>query len=243
MTSAFGSGPFERMLRWLRAGYPEGIPQHDYVALFGILNRTLTDVEVEQIATALHAGDGALAPEVPAERIREIIRSALHLNPSDDDVRRVAGRLALGGWPLVAPDALEADAPAAPGPEPEPEPVLPPVAEPPALASDLGPLRPPTRIERMLGWLKAGYPHGIPEADFVPLLGLLQRRLSAEEMRALGERLRATGLVPANRVDVGVEYLRITRELPDEAELRRIVDHLRETGVELVDDPEPDGPV
>ncbi|MBK8462304.1 MAG: DUF3349 domain-containing protein [Nigerium sp.] len=93
----------------------------------------------------------------------------------------------------------------------------------------------------MLGWLKAGYPHGIPEADFVPLLGLLQRRLSADEMQALGERLRATGLVPANRVDVGVEYLRITRELPDEAELRRIVEHLRQTGVELADDAERDG--
>ena len=238
MTPAFGSGPFERMLRWLRAGYPEGIPQHDYVALFGILHRTLTDAEVEQIASDLHEGEGGLDSNIPAERIREIIRSTVHMNPSDDDVRRVASRLALGGWPLVATDALEADEPAAAEPEPEPAPA----PEPPASAPDLGPLRPPTRIERMLGWLRAGYPHGIPEADFVPLLGLLQRRLSSEEMQALGERLRAAGLVPANRVDVGVEYLRITRELPDEAELRRIVDHLRETGVELVDDPERGGP-
>ena len=202
MTPAFGSGPFERMLRWLRAGYPEGIPQHDYVALFGILHRTLTDAEVEQIASDLHEGEGGLDSNIPAERIREIIRSTVHMNPSDDDVRRVASRLALGGWPLVATDALEADEPAAAEPEPEPEPA--PAPEPPASAPDLGPLRPPTRIERMLGWLRAGYPHGIPEADFVPLLGLLQRRLSSEEMQALGERLRAAGLVPANRVDVGV---------------------------------------
>ena len=32
----------QRVLQWLRAGYPEGVPQQDYVALLGILRRTLT---------------------------------------------------------------------------------------------------------------------------------------------------------------------------------------------------------
>jgi len=240
MTPALGPGPFERMLRWLRAGYPEGIPQHDYVALFGILHRTLTDAEVVQIADDLHEIDGVPDSGIQVERIREIIRSTVHLNPSDDDVRRVVSRLALDVRPHDETDAHEADELTAQEPTAD-EPAQASAPEPPTADSGLGPLRPPSRIERMLGWLKAGYPHGIPEADFVPLLGLLQRRLSADEMQALGERLRATGLVPANRVDVGVEYLRITRELPDEAELRRIVEHLRQTGVELADDAERDG--
>ena len=29
------TGLFERILQWLRAGYPDGVPQHDYVALLG----------------------------------------------------------------------------------------------------------------------------------------------------------------------------------------------------------------
>lgn len=271
MAPAVGPGLFERMLRWLRAGYPQGIPQQDYVALFGILHRSLTDAEIEEVARALHQGDGGLDSNIPPERIREIIRQTVHQDPSEEDIRRVASRLALGGWPLVPMASLNGDAPATdaaapdadqPEPEeaPDPEeggageasaPTVPEAdAEPapsPAVDSEAvrapapepEPLRPPTRIERMFGWLKAGYPHGIPEADFVPLLGLLQRRLSTDEMATLAERLRASGLVPANRVDVGAEYLRITRELPDEAELQRIVQHLREAGVELADD---DGP-
>ena len=36
----------QRILRWLRAGYPDGVPQQDYVALLGILRRTLTPSEL-----------------------------------------------------------------------------------------------------------------------------------------------------------------------------------------------------
>ncbi|HEY5484993.1 MAG TPA: DUF3349 domain-containing protein, partial [Propionibacteriaceae bacterium] len=31
-----------RVVGWLRAGYPDGVPQQDYVALLGILHRQLT---------------------------------------------------------------------------------------------------------------------------------------------------------------------------------------------------------
>lgn len=39
-----------RVVTWLRAGYPDGVPEHDYVALFGILHRALTEQEVDDIA-------------------------------------------------------------------------------------------------------------------------------------------------------------------------------------------------
>ena len=32
-----------------------------------------------------------------------------------------------------------------------------------------------SRIERIVNWLKGGYPQGIPEADYVPLLAVLAR--------------------------------------------------------------------
>lgn len=93
-----------------------------------------------------------------------------------------------------------------------------------------------SRIERIAAWLKEGYPQGIPESDFVPLLALLQRRLSDEEIDQLADRLVRTELEPASRLDISAEYLRITHELPDESELERIAEALRQAGVELFEE-------
>lgn len=97
------ASPVHRLLTWLRAGYPYGVPQRDYIALFGILHRHLTPEEVEQIAFELYDGEGGLDTNIPRERIREIIRETVLEEPDEADVTRVAGRLAKGGWPLAAP--------------------------------------------------------------------------------------------------------------------------------------------
>ncbi|MFT4296829.1 MAG: DUF3349 domain-containing protein [Micropruina sp.] len=89
------STPIETIVGWLRAGYPDGVPAHDYVALLGILHRSLTDAEVTELALQLQK-DGDSGEEAIRERIRQ---HALE-EPSEDDVRRVASRLAAGGWPL-----------------------------------------------------------------------------------------------------------------------------------------------
>ena len=91
-------------------------------------------------------------------------------------------------------------------------------------------------IQRIVDWLRAGYPNGIPERDYVPLFALLRRRLSDEEARQLGEELVARGLVPADRIDVGVGYLRLTDELASDGELRRVSQVLREAGWDVSDD-------
>ena len=96
------TGLFDRILGWLRAGYPEGVPQHDYVALLGILQRSLTPDEVEQLAHRLREARGS---QVSDDEIRNLIRSTAIEEPSEEDVRRVASRLALGGWPLHSPAA------------------------------------------------------------------------------------------------------------------------------------------
>lgn len=88
---------FARVLGWLRAGYPEGLPQQDYVALLGVLARRLTPQEVETVAHRL-VEDGDL--EATDEQIQDMIRSVVLTPPKDEDVRRVAARLAAGGWPL-----------------------------------------------------------------------------------------------------------------------------------------------
>ncbi|MFT4217353.1 MAG: DUF3349 domain-containing protein [Micropruina sp.] len=90
-----------------------------------------------------------------------------------------------------------------------------------------------SRIERIVAWLKGGYPHGIPEADYVPLLAVLRRRLTQQEIDELADRIVRDGLIPAVRVDVGAEYLRVTHELPSESEIRRISEKLAESGVDV----------
>jgi hypothetical protein len=85
---------------WLRAGYPEGVPEHDYLPLFALLGSQLTESEVAEIASEL---EGEAHPE-SAEAIKSAINAATaNDHPSDADVARVRARLAAGGWPLAVP--------------------------------------------------------------------------------------------------------------------------------------------
>jgi hypothetical protein len=43
--------------------------------------------------------------------------------------------------------------------------------------------------QSVLGWLRAGYPEGIPPQDYLPILGVLQRRLTATEIRTIADGL------------------------------------------------------
>jgi hypothetical protein len=45
--------------------------------------------------------------------------------------------------------------------------------------------------QSVLGWLRAGYPEGIPTQDYLPILGVLQRRLTSEEIHSIAEDLAA----------------------------------------------------
>lgn len=87
----------DTLIGWLRAGYPQGVPRQDYVALFGLLRRQLTLEEVAAFAQRLRA-DGT---DVCDEQIRAIIEESVLQRASEDDIRRVASHLAAGGWPLA----------------------------------------------------------------------------------------------------------------------------------------------
>jgi hypothetical protein len=43
--------------------------------------------------------------------------------------------------------------------------------------------------QSVLDWLRAGYPEGIPPQDYVPILGVLQRRLTSDEIHTISEGL------------------------------------------------------
>jgi hypothetical protein len=84
---------------WLRAGYPEGVPDVDYVPLFALLASQLTDAEVAEIAAELENSSNRDS----AEAIRVAIVTVTNGQARDSDVARVRARLAGGGWPLAKP--------------------------------------------------------------------------------------------------------------------------------------------
>ncbi|HEX3517202.1 MAG TPA: DUF3349 domain-containing protein [Trebonia sp.] len=88
-----------KIVDWLRAGYPEGVPQHDYIPLFALLGSQLTNDEVTLIADELAF---SVDPE-SADAIKDAIANVTHTAPNEADINRVRSHLAAGGWPLAAP--------------------------------------------------------------------------------------------------------------------------------------------
>ncbi|MGQ4615729.1 DUF3349 domain-containing protein [Nocardia sp. R7R-8] len=87
-----------QILDWLRAGYPEGVPPKDYFPLLALLKKSLSDDELHQVI-------GHLLAERPDTVDRAHVEAAIimvtHNQPSEEELRQVAARLAAGGWPLT----------------------------------------------------------------------------------------------------------------------------------------------
>lgn len=204
------------IIRWLRAGYPEGVPPKDYYPLLALLRDTLSREEFEEIIARIESLD---ADPIRLRDIRAAIEHVTSERPDDDDVRAVAARLAAVGWPLSGGARRLAAEHA---------------AEVPAQAQPRTRLNP---VQRALAWLRAGYPEGIPEADYVPILALLRRRLDDDEVREVADALIAhdaerDGTV--SRVDAQVLMTKVLGGLPSDEDLRRVEARLVESGWNLV---------
>ncbi len=181
-----------RVVQWLRAGYPDGVPQQDYVALLGILRRSLTGAEldsvVDQLGDDAEAGQQLMTRPLVAQRIADVVRGPI----DERDVTRVSARLAAAGWPLGSPG---------PGP-PSPD--------------------RPGLVATVVDWVRAGYPSGLPDQDFIPVVALLRRRLSDAEVLDVARALAREGVIAADRVDIGSAVVKVTSELPSERDIERV---------------------
>jgi len=95
---------FASILRWLRAGYPEGVPGPDRVPLLSLLRATpLTEDQVKEVVRNLtDAGAGASAGgEITRDEIAEFISDVTQHDAGPENVARVAAKLAAAGWPLA----------------------------------------------------------------------------------------------------------------------------------------------
>ena len=95
-------GKVGKILEWLKAGYPQGIPPRDYPPVLGVLRRHLTDDEIIQIADRLALDSVSRGVEpVSADNVRDMVRQHAFQSATDDDLRRVSALLAAAGWPLA----------------------------------------------------------------------------------------------------------------------------------------------
>lgn len=83
------------VVHFLRAGYPEGLPVSDYVPLFAVLARRLSNEEVARVVDEL-VREGDVRSETA---MREAILAVTLEMPSEEDIARVNDRLAKVGWP------------------------------------------------------------------------------------------------------------------------------------------------
>ena len=100
------SNPVVRVVDWLRAGYPEGVPPTDHFPLLALLQRQqLTDEELRAIAHEVVFNSSG--EPISETDIGELITKITDELPHPDDVSRVGARLVSGGWPLADPHTGE----------------------------------------------------------------------------------------------------------------------------------------
>ena len=171
------SGP---VLKWIREGYPDGVPDDESPALLAVLQERIGGDRALDVLRRLHQ-DGVVSDAAAAA-----------LLPDDDQMRRVAAKLVLGGWPLAG-----------------------------------------------VAWLREGYPGGVPEHDYMPLIALLERRLTRSEVKKIAKALRRADVSPAGPSDIAAAITEYTHTEPSENDLRRVRDQLAKKGWP-VEFPDPD---
>jgi Protein of unknown function (DUF3349) len=87
------------VIRWLQAGYPEGVPGPDRVPLLALLRSTpLTDDEITEVVDAI---DEDVEGKVDRDVIADFISDMTQYDAGPENIARVAARLAAAGWPLA----------------------------------------------------------------------------------------------------------------------------------------------
>ena len=88
-------------------------------------------------------------------------------------------------------------------------------------------------LNSIVAWLRAGYPEGVPPTDYFPLLALLSRRLSNDEVKEVTRALMDRG--DFDDVDIGVLITQITDRMPSPEDIERVRARLAAKGWPLDD--------
>lgn len=88
-------------------------------------------------------------------------------------------------------------------------------------------------IAKIVAWITAGYPEGVPGPDRVPLFALMRQRLTDDEVKAVTKELIDRG--EFDHVDIGVLITQLTDDLPAPADVERVRARLAAKGWPLDD--------
>ena len=78
------------------------------------------------------------------------------------------------------------------------------------------------RVLRVVAFMRAGYPTGMPATGYLPLAALSRRRVSDDEITAMTAELMKGRQWPISTVDVGVAISRITDAMPSPEDIERV---------------------
>ena len=87
----------------------------------------------------------------------------------------------------------------------------------------------PPFLSSVVNFLRAGYPEGVPPQDYIPLLALLRRQLSPEEVDQIAEELASRGDA-ASAAAIRRAITDVTHETPLAADIARVSAHLAAGG-------------
>ncbi|MDV3125505.1 DUF3349 domain-containing protein [Mycobacterium sp. 21AC1] len=87
-------------------------------------------------------------------------------------------------------------------------------------------------LDSVLGWLHRGYPEGVPPTDYFPLLALLKRSLSEEEViKAAQTVLRANdGDTPVTDAEISEAVHQVIAKEPNPEEIQQVAARLASVG-------------
>jgi hypothetical protein len=87
-------------------------------------------------------------------------------------------------------------------------------------------------IDNVLGWLHQGYPEGVPPKDYFPLLALLKRSLTEEEIVKTAQAIlrQSNGDSPVTEADIHAAIHQITEKAPNPEEIHQVASRLASVG-------------
>jgi hypothetical protein len=79
----------------------------------------------------------------------------------------------------------------------------------------------PSFLRQIIGWLRAGYPEGVPSVDYIPLFALLGSQLSEHEVKAIAAELEDSA-DPDSAEPIRAAIKNVTHARPSESDIARV---------------------
>jgi uncharacterized protein (DUF2267 family) len=88
-----------------------------------------------------------------------------------------------------------------------------------------------TVLDNVLGWLHDGYPEGVPPKDYFPLLALLKRSLTEEEVvKAAQSILKSTDSDEVTEAAIRTAVAAVIEKEPNPEEIHQVASRLASVG-------------